>query len=43
MDRGAWQTTVLGVARESDMTLRLNNNSNLRIISSVFTYCVEHL
>ena len=26
MDRGAWQTTVLGVAKESDMTKQLNNN-----------------
>ena len=25
MDRGAWQTTVHGIAKESDMTLRLNN------------------
>ena len=26
MDRGAWQTTVHGVAKESDTTERLNNN-----------------
>ena len=28
MDRGAWQTTVPGVAKELDMTLWLNNNIN---------------
>jgi len=28
VDRGAWQTTVHGIAKESDMTLRLNNNYN---------------
>ena len=27
MDRGAWQTTVHGVAKESDTTERLNNNA----------------
>ena len=27
MDRGAWQTTVHGVARESDMTWPLNNKN----------------
>ena len=27
MDRGAWQPTVYGVAKESDMTKWLNNNS----------------
>ena len=26
-DRGAWQTTVHGVAKKSDTTKRLNNNS----------------
>ena len=26
MDRRAWQVTVHGVAKESDMTQRLNNN-----------------
>ena len=26
MDRGAWQARVHRVAKESDMTLRLNNN-----------------
>ena len=28
MDRGAWQATVRGVTKESDMTYRLNNNIN---------------
>ena len=28
MDRGAWQATVHGVAKESDTTYRLNNNNN---------------
>ena len=27
MDRGAWQTTVHGVAKEVDMTLQLSNSS----------------
>ena len=27
MDRGAWQATVHGVAKESDMTWRVNNNN----------------
>ena len=27
-DRGAWRATVHGVAKESDMTQQLNNNSN---------------
>ena len=27
MDRGAWQDTVYGVAKESDVTYQLNNNS----------------
>ena len=26
MDRGAWQTTVDGITKESDMTEKLNNN-----------------
>ena len=28
MDREAWQATVHGVAKESDMAQRLNNNNN---------------
>ena len=31
MDRGAWQATVHGVAKEEDMPLQLNSN-NHRII-----------
>ena len=27
MDRGAWQATIHGVAKEMDMTERLNNNN----------------
>ena len=27
MDRGAWQATVLGVAKESDRIEQLNNNN----------------
>ena len=34
MDRGAWQTTVLGVAKESDMTKQLNNNILIWIVKS---------
>ena len=29
MDRGAWQATVYGVTKESDMTKELNNNTVL--------------
>ena len=28
MDRGAWQATVHGVTKETDTTLRLNNNEH---------------
>ena len=28
MDRGAWRATVQGLAKESDKTLRLNNNKH---------------
>ena len=28
MDRGAWRATVHGVIKESDATLRVNNNNN---------------
>ena len=31
MDRGAWQATVHGVANESDMTYRLNNNKMVNL------------
>ena len=27
MDRGAWRDTVYGVAKESDLTYQLNNDS----------------
>ena len=30
MDRGAWQATVHGFAKEWDMTQRLNNNNNVQ-------------
>ena len=30
MDRGAWQATVHGVAEESDLVERLNNNKNVK-------------
>ena len=29
MNRGAWQTTVHGAAKESDTTQRLKNNNNI--------------
>ena len=29
MDRGGWWATVHGVAKESDVTYQLNNNSNI--------------
>ena len=35
MDRGAWQATVHGVAKESDMTERLNNNN----FTGSFLFC----
>ena len=31
MDRGAWQATVHGVAKESDMTWQLNSNNKQEI------------
>ena len=30
MDRGAWWATVHGVARESNMTYRVSNNTTMR-------------
>ena len=43
MDRGAWQATVHGVAKESDMTghpptahNKKNSRSNLKIPSNIF-------
>ena len=35
MDTGPWQTTVHGVAKESDMTERLNNNIKIYYSKSV--------
>ena len=32
MDKGAWQATVHGVAKELDTTEGLNNNGNVIII-----------
>ena len=29
MDRGAWRSTAHGIAKESDSTSQLNNNSNI--------------
>ena len=31
MDRGAWWATVQGVAKEQDVTQRLNNNDNIQL------------
>ena len=33
MNRGVWQATVHGVAKESEMTYRLNNNNKLNLYS----------
>ena len=38
IDRGAWQATVHGVAKELNMTSQLNNN-NLHL-SIMITYCL---
>ena len=29
MDRGAWQDTVHGMAKQSDMTVQLSNNNRM--------------
>ena len=47
-DRGAWQATVHGLAKESDMTYQLNNNSNNNIHVSIklyilFRVCVKKM
>ena len=34
MDRGAWQATVHGVAKESDRTKQLNNNMHNRLLGT---------
>ena len=36
MDRGAWWTTVHGVAKESDTTWRLNNHYDILMFSLGF-------
>ena len=33
IDRGAWQVTVHGFAKESDMTEQVNNNNNVEMNS----------
>ena len=35
MDRGAWQARVHRVAKESDITSRLNNNNNKYALEAV--------
>ena len=35
MDRGAWQATVRGVTKESDMTEQLNNNTKYTYIIKI--------
>ena len=47
-DREAWQATVHGLAKESDMTYQLNNNSNNNIHVSIklyilFRVCVKKM
>ena len=39
MDRGAWQATVHGVEKESDVTEQLNNNG-ISIKGTLGTYLV---
>ena len=36
MDRGAWQATVHGVAKESDMTYRLNHHHHHLYINDTY-------
>ena len=36
MDRGDWQATVHGVAKELDMTKQLNNNKKLNIMENIY-------
>ena len=38
MDRGNWQTTVHGVAKESDTTYQLNNNINRESTLKLYTH-----
>ena len=37
MDRGAWQATVHGVAKELDMTEQLNNN-NIELVTILLLF-----
>ena len=39
MDRGAWRATVPGVAKELDMTYRLNTN---KMVTQLFEYTKTH-
>ena len=32
MDKGAWQATIHGVAKESDMTEQLNSNNKVLLL-----------
>ena len=42
MDRGAWQATVCGVAKEWDMTEQLKNNNSNNGFHELFIYS-EHI
>ena len=43
MDRGAWQATVHGVAKESDMTYWLNNNKYENYITlGLVSFILDH-
>ena len=35
MDRGAWQATIHGATKESDVTWQLNNNNKIEIYVGV--------
>ena len=37
-DRGAWQTVVLGIAKELDKTQQLNNNCPLKALGFMLLY-----
>ena len=41
-DQGAWRTTVHGVAKESDMTVRLHNKNNCYISCPGSMGCLSH-
>ena len=36
MDRGDWQATVHGVAKEMNTTKQLNNNKKLNIMKNIY-------